>query len=416
MTGLLYDANLFSAIDGLGAPLTGNEVIRAGYNDGYLDKKDGYAKVRGRVAMATSKSAWESEEASKGRTIHDQMRGPIVAENRGAAVKFDAADDIFDLNPQNFEPCANVYRSMSAVGDREEGVVRSGSYIANTTLASSDANGGTVTERTPLGSTKYQATYLRPVFRNMTFKNVTIPKGLNALFENCTFDGVTFVDTERNIIDYNASGHPQINDDPGKAWNWVKKAIASGTKLPSKFEDRVLIGSGTPAAGQQRTHGSAYGNNLRFHNCTMRGPIANNYATAYTHCANSWEFTGETKFENLVDQTATIVAPQTNIEMGSFTNPNEAPSTLIGVVVAGNIDIRGTSVVDGSIVVTGNGAGNTTLGYFGSDDSDTDPAAMPEGGFGRLNLRYNPSRTLPDGIMVPVDVLPVAGSYREANR
>ena len=61
-------------------------------------------------------------------------------------------------------------------------------------------------------------------------------------------------------------------------------------------------------------------------------------------------------------QTATIVAPQTNIEMGSFTDPAKAPSTLIGVVVAGNIDIRGTSVVDGSIIVTGDGAGNTTLG------------------------------------------------------
>ena len=54
-------------------------------------------------------------------------------------------------------------------------------------------------------------------------------------------------------------------------------------------------------------------------------------------------------FNNQVDDTATIVSPQVNIEMGSFTNPNNAPSTLVGVVVAGNIDIRGTSSVDGSI-------------------------------------------------------------------
>src|SRR5690606_14858157 len=114
-------------------------------------------------------------------------------------------------------------------------------------------------------------------------------------------------------------------------------------------------------------------NNLRFNNCTIKGPIANNYSTAYTHFANSWEFTGSTLFSNAADDTATIVAPQTNIEMGSFTNPDAAPSTLIGVVVAGNIDIRGTSLLDGSIIVTGDGAGNTTLGYFGPSDGDTNP-------------------------------------------
>ena len=67
--------------------------------------------------------------------------------------------------------------------------------------------------------------------------------------------------------------------------------------------------------------------------------------------------------------------------MGSFTDPAAAPSTLVGVCVAGNIDIRGQSVVDGSIIVTGDGAGNTTQGWFGTSDSSTDPSnAMPEGG------------------------------------
>ena len=99
--------------------------------------------------------------------------------------------------------------------------------------------------------------------------------------------------------------------------------------------------------------------------------------------------------------------------MGSFTDPAPAPSTLVGVVVAGNIDIRGTSVVDGSIIVTGDGAGNTTLGYFGPSDGDTDPDAMPEGGYGRLNIRYNPYRALPDGINIAVDLLPQVFSYQE---
>jgi hypothetical protein len=38
---------------------------------------------------------------------------------------------------------------------------------------------------------------------------------------------------------------------------------------------------------------------------------------------------------------------------------------------------------------------------------------MPEGGYGKLNIRYNPYRSLPDGINVAVDILPVAGTYVE---
>ena len=135
--------------------------------------------------------------------------------------------------------------------------------------------------------------------------------------------------------------------------------------------------------------------------------------TAYCHFANSWEFTGATTFNNLADNTATIVSPQVNIEMGSFTNPTAAPSTLVGVVVAGNLDIRGTSIVDGSIIITGDGAGNTTLGYFGPSDGDTNPSAMPEGGYGKLIIRYNPNRALPDGINVAIDVRADATTYRE---
>jgi hypothetical protein len=118
-------------------------------------------------------------------------------------------------------------------------------------------------------------------------------------------------------------------------------------------------------------------------------------------------------FNNTTDQTATIVAPQVNIEMGSFTDPTQAPSTLIGVVVAGNIDIRGSSRVDGSIIITGDGAGNTTLAYFGASDSTTDVIVNPEGGHGKLNIRYNPHRALPDGINMPVEIGVQQGSYRE---
>jgi hypothetical protein len=38
---------------------------------------------------------------------------------------------------------------------------------------------------------------------------------------------------------------------------------------------------------------------------------------------------------------------------------------------------------------------------------------MPEGGWGRLNIRYNPYRALPDGINIAIDISPVAGTYSE---
>lgn len=404
-TGKLYDDNLFKAIDALDAPAFDGDVARAGYLDGLIDNRDGYAKVRGGIAMAITQSSWSGELAAQGKTIHDLMPGPIEVDGKGVApVKFGATtNDIFDLSPANFDACAAGFRARSGINGGTTRRVTG--RVENATLAVTDANAGTVTERTPFGSTTYQATYRRPVFRNMTLKNVIIPKGMNALFDNCTFEGVTFVDTERDIVKSTGS----VTSDSSEGMNWSQRRVSGDTFS----KDKVLLASGSPSSGQAITHGSQKGNNVRFNNCTFKGPIAGNYATAYTHFANSWEFTGSTLFDNEFDQTATIVSPQVNIEMGSFTDPVRAPSTLVGVVVVGNIDIRGTSVVDGSIIVTGDGAGNTTLGYFGASDADTNPVAMPEGGYGRLNIRYNPHRALPDGISLPVEMLAVPGTYRE---
>jgi len=53
-----------------------------------------------------------------------------------------------------------------------------------------------------------------------------------------------------------------------------------------------------------------------------------------------------------------------------------------------------------------------TLGYFGSGDDDNDPDAMPEGGFGAILIRSNPLRTLPDGINIPISILPAIETYQ----
>jgi hypothetical protein len=236
----------------------------------------------------------------------------------------------------------------------------------------------------------------------MTFRNVRIPKGLNALFDNCTFEGVTFVDLTTNIT--NSSG--QTTTSAGDGATWSRKMLSG-----SFANTTVLTNS--------NSFGFQNGNNLRFNNCNIKGPLVSSVPTAYTHFTNSWEFTGATKFDNVWTDssgrtTATIIGPQTNIEMGSFTDPAKAPSTLKGVVVAGNIDIRGSSLIDGSIIVTGDGAGNTTLGWFGASDSETETAGeMPEGGYGRLDIRYNPYLPLPDGINMAIQLLPVVNESNQ---
>ena len=49
-----------------------------------------------------------------------------------------------------------------------------------------------------------------------------------------------------------------------------------------------------------------------------------------------------------------------------------------------------------------------------ASDAATDPnTPMPEGGWGHLNIRYNPNRALPDGINIAIDILPDITTYLE---
>lgn len=439
-TGQMYDADLFKAIDGLGPPLYAGQALRQGYRDGVIDNRDSYSKIRGQISLATSAGAWTTNLAPSGKTIQDMLQGPITpGDGNELPVKFAVPmAEMVDLSPSNFDTSGFRARTGPEAGATTTGfgakvtienkvlspadaqviqvtskgstpfnvgdvVLKSQFDAANAALAASKRAAGTnitppaAVERTPFGSTTYQATYQRPTFRNMHFRNARIPKGLNALFDNCTFEGTTFVEMTTNVTTSGGTTTTSASD----GMNWSKR-MKSGSF------------SADTALNTANSKGFDDGNNLRFNNCTIKGPVASDVPTAYTHFSNSMEFTGATLFDNQADQSATIVCPQTNIEMGSFTDPGKAPSRLVGVVVAGNIDIRGSSVVDGSIIVTGDGAGNTTQGWFGPSDAATEPTgAMPEGGWGRLSIVYNRYRPLPDGINIPIDIVPDINTYSE---
>src|SRR5207302_1353541 len=158
---------------------------------------------------------WASALKSQGLTLNDMFAGPIIPPSPAVPpVQFgvDPAQ-LFDLSPTNFDTSGFLARSGPNAGPTS----KSATAITDAVLAATDANGGTANEQSPYGSTSWQATYQRPVFKNMTFTNVTIPKGLNALFQNCTFKGVTYVQMTTNITD--STGATTTSASAGMQWS-----------------------------------------------------------------------------------------------------------------------------------------------------------------------------------------------------
>ena len=205
-------------------------------------------------------------------------------------------------------------------------------------------------------------------------------------------------------------------------------------------------------------------NNLRFADCTFLGSLAGDTPGEYTHNAqgpdhrrgrafgdpDDPELLNQPDGEDLRDQLqsipqeqidemkkSSVMMPGWSVDVGSFTNEIDVADLdatprveLRGVIVAGILDVRGTALVEGTLLMTfrpvsGEGplfydgqtdAFNTTIGYFGPDDGDgegSDPLDPDFTGFGEIVLRYDPDVVLPDGIPWPILAEPVAASYRE---
>lgn len=165
-----------------------------------------------------------------------------------------------------------------------------------------------------------------------------------------------------------------------------------------------------------------------------------------------------------VISTSSMMLPQYSVDVGNFNSPTTQDVQLNGAIIAGVMDVRGNASVNGSFILTydpqlgqgplrdalGNPVGNPsnfncTIGYFGPDDGDSesvDPSTLPlvggqrlvgydtngdgivdDGatsgtpiyfnGYGRIDLHYNPDARLPNGVMLPMQIVPIAASYRE---
>ena len=125
--------------------------------------------------------------------------------------------------------------------------------------------------------------YKRPVYiAGITFTNVTIPAGTNALFQNCTFIGVTYVATNTDTSD--------------PSYNYVGMTVRP-TALRSPTPDRTAnVVSGRLLAGVTDTK-TPSPTTFRLRRLHLRGlHRSSDVPSTFTQTRDKVEFTGTTSF------------------------------------------------------------------------------------------------------------------------
>ncbi len=203
----------------------------------------------------------------------------------------------------------------------------------------------------------------RAVHENQTYTDAYLAANQNALFRNCTFEGVLYVDCH------------------------------------------------------QTSQSSGYCNNIRFENCNFNGVIVTNTPDDLSWQRNALYFTGAATFNNTSDiQEATILAPHFNVDLGN-TNPEQSDNNVLtGAIVGGIVDIRGNAQIYGTIIsmcdtsqwtsgfVTNIGA---TLDDGGSETTDL-------GDIGVISITPEAEMMLPSGITSPIIIKPDPDTYSES--
>jgi hypothetical protein len=236
------------------------------------------------------------------------------------------------------------------------------SYIADGKLGTSGVS--TVIEyyphaqgsyTTPSSGGSYRLT--RYKYENKTIHNVVVGYNTNALFKNCTFEEVLYIDCS--------------------------------------------------------VTGSTNCNNVRFENCTFNGTIITNVPA--TLISNWWiknclYFTGTATFQNNSSiPEATILAPNFNVNLGN-TNPTQSDSNVLtGAIVGGIVDIRGNAQIYGTVISMAD-TSTYPSGYvtnIGATDQDGGSETIEPGDIGTIEITPDPGKMLPSGIMTPVILVPV---------
>ncbi len=418
-----------------------------GYLDGVINNLDNYSKVKGHLLFKTSQSAWEA--ARNGTDYQTIVQGPIHPGIEKSAANFSVPDtQLYDLSTADFTNSQNDLKTaaLSGLTFNDQLTAQLGEDPATHVWSDDPTNPDYLRpdlgqwEQMPLGSPGFYDWYKRPIYKNMTFVNVKIPMGNNGLFENCTFIGAVYVEIH--------------TDNQSQFWNYLGMKEKSGSNYVDKYDYQnwdppVEIPVGNPIYDTK-----PFSNNLRFNDCTIIGSIVSDAAAQLSHVRNKLQFTGGTQFtldvnaittesnltgqdlQDAIDafnaafpdlQKSSLMSPNFSVDVGSFDN-NGQKVDLVGTIVAGVLDVRGSADITGSLLMTfkpveGQGplffggstdAFNTTIGYFGPSDGDGEGQDPGMGsGFGEINIRYDPNIPMPDGIMIPVKAKFSPGSYHE---
>ena len=337
-----------------------------GWRDGYIDDLDLYAKIHGKLMFRVTSSDWEAEQGD----FRDKLSGAIRPDVREEALKFGADDDeLPNITVDSFNAAETTLVGLAdgdpfwnqvaaqlgvGVGDLDGWMLADnpgGAGVPHYTAVHPDANYDGVPdnaleayyETSPFNSPSYADVYYRPRFRNMVFRNVTIPMGLNALFESCTFVGVTHVEVYESNIHVNwtlygartlnGAGNPELvrpryayGDIPAEDGLDAPPMLPSSAVPPNDVLMMINWPSNTtlspldkgdilasqigafPSAqynalpdplviNGRRVHDTKpFSNNLRFHDCLFVGSVVTDKPTVYTQVRNKLQFTGATRF------------------------------------------------------------------------------------------------------------------------
>jgi hypothetical protein len=513
-------------------PVTGvNRDQVLGWRDGYIDKRDQYAKVHGGLKFSVQKAAWESARGP----VAERVRGPIRP-GGGAAQSYGISDsDLPAITPQSVS-ASNAALRTAADGPSFQAQVqaqagRPGVVIQPLAPDVAPVDGlpdnwqSAYFEKVPYNSPAHSDYYYRPVYQGLIFKDVVIPPGTNALFRNCTFIGVTYIQShaDNTHVLWNEYGKMQLDQLTGRPMPTVRRHVYTGTNYPTMLPacalppNQPLLIATNPVESQDKadvpsnsgvnvsalpdplvvncrryTDTRLLSNNIRFHDCLFVGSVVSDTPQGYTQVRNKLQFTGATRFTlkhpDFPDDPnynpephdmpeilkSSLMVPNYSVDIGHFNSPDMQNVQLRGAIVAGVLDVRGNTDIHGALMLTfnpvlgegplrdarGNPVGNpadfnSTIGYFGPDEGDSESlnpgdlpvvivageprrlvgydtdgdgladlpyntSPVPAGavpvyfhGYGRINIRFDPTMVLPDGIMLPMGVNPLNITYRE---
>ena len=202
----------------------------------------------------------------------------------------------------------------------------------------------------------------RHVYENQTFTDVRLPDDYNALFRNCTFAGVLYIDCYKS--------------------------------------------------------GSTKYNNVRFEDCTFEGTIISDVPQVFRWQQNALYFTGEATFDNDSGlEEATILAPHFNVNLGN-TNPEAGDNNVLtGAIVGGIVDVRGNAQVYGTIIsmcdTTAWSSGYVTNIGATLDDGGSETTEL--GDIGVISITPEEDKMLPSGITSPIIIKPMQETYSEGS-